>query len=81
MNVFGGQTVRNMEDADAEKYAPYYIHISHISIGKVVTSSFAKAQVVIHRAGEQSFELVIRRSFANYIGFGCRMLVGSLGFR
>ncbi|PID46481.1 MAG: sarcosine oxidase subunit gamma [Proteobacteria bacterium] len=69
-NVSGGQTILTVEGADAKemlkKCTPYDIHIRNMPIGKVVTSLFGKAQAVIRRTGEQRFELVIRRSFADY---------------
>lgn len=70
VNVSGAQTVVTVEGANAEEMlkrcTPYDIHLSHMPVGKVVTSLFGKAQAVIRRTGEQSFELIIRRSFADY---------------
>lgn len=70
VNVSGGQTVVTVEGADAEemlkKCTPYDIHTSNMPVGKVITSLFGKAQAVIRRTGEQQFELVFRRSFADY---------------
>lgn len=70
VNVSGGQTVLTVEGVDAEemlkKCTPYDIHASNMPEGKVVTSLFGKAQAVIRRTGKQQFELVIRRSFADY---------------
>ena len=84
VNVSGGQTVITVEGADAEemlkKCTPYDIHISHMPVGKVVTSLFGKAQAVIRRTGEQSFELVIRRSFADYCWLWLQDACGEFGF-
>ena len=84
VNVSGGQTVMTVEGADAEemlkKCTPYDIHISHMPVGKVVTSLFGKAQAVIRRTGEQSFELVIRRSFADYCWLWLQDACGEFGF-
>jgi len=83
-NVSGGQTVMLVEGADAEemlkKCTPYDIHISHLPVGKVVTSLFAKSQAVIRRTGEQSFELVIRRSFADYCWLWLQDACAEYGF-
>lgn len=84
VNVSGAQTVITVAGADAEemlrKCTPYDIHISHMPVGKVVTSLFGKAQVVIRRTGEQSFELVIRRSFADYCWLWLQDACGEFGF-
>ena len=84
VNVSGAQTVITVEGTDAEemlkKCTPYDIHISHMPVGKVVTSLFGKAQAVIRRTGEQSFELVIRRSFADYCWLWLQDACGEFGF-
>lgn len=84
VNVSGGQTVITVEGADAEemlkKCTPYDIHISHMPIGKVVTSLFGKSQAVIRRTGEQEFELVIRRSFADYCWLWLQDACAEFGF-
>lgn len=84
VNVSGAQTVITVEGADAEemlkKCTPYDIHISHMPVGKVVTSLFGKAQAVIRRTGEQSFELIIRRSFADYCWLWLQDACGEFGF-
>jgi len=84
VNVSGGQTVITVEGADAEemlkKCTPYDIHISHMPIGKVVTSLFGKSQAVIRRTSEQGFELVIRRSFADYCWLWLQDASGEFGF-
>ncbi|UTW10264.1 sarcosine oxidase subunit gamma [Marinobacterium rhizophilum] len=71
VNVSGGQTVLELSGADAravlKKSTPYDVHDRNFPVGKVVTTVFAKSQAVIRRTGEQSWELVIRRSFADYL--------------
>ncbi|WP_020681847.1 sarcosine oxidase subunit gamma [Marinobacterium rhizophilum] len=71
VNVSGGQTVLELSGPDAravlKKSTPYDVHDSNFPVGKVVTSVFAKSQAVIRRTGEQNWELVIRRSFADYL--------------
>ncbi|MBY4678756.1 sarcosine oxidase subunit gamma [Marinobacterium arenosum] len=70
VNVSGGQTVLSLSGPKARdvlmKTTPYDVHDRNFPVGKVVTSVFAKTQAVIRRTGEQSWELVIRRSFADY---------------
>ncbi|TDO99807.1 sarcosine oxidase subunit gamma [Marinomonas balearica] len=50
-----------------KKSVPYDFHISEFPAGKVVSTLFAKSSAVIRRLDEQAFELIIRRSFADYI--------------
>ena len=83
VNVSGGQTMLTVEGTDVEvmlkKCTPYDIHISNMPEGKVVTSLFGKAQAVIRRTGEQSFELIIRRSFADYCWLWLQDACGEFG--
>ena len=84
VNVSGGQTLLNISGKDAEemlrKTTPYDIHISNMPVGKVVTSLFGKAQAVIRRTGEQEFEVIIRRSFADYCWLWLQDACGEFGF-
>lgn len=70
-NVSGGQTVLMLTGKDAvnvlKKSTGYDVHDSNFPVGKVVSTTFAKTQAVIRRTGTQKWELVIRRSFADYI--------------
>jgi sarcosine oxidase subunit gamma len=70
-NVSGGQTVLSLAGKDAinvlKKSTIYDVRDSNFPVGKVVTSSFAKTQAVIRRTGVQQWELVIRRSFSDYV--------------
>lgn len=70
VDVSGGQTLVNVSGGNAEemlrKCTTYDIHPRNFPIGKVVTSTLAKSQAVIRRTGDEAFELVIRRSFADY---------------
>ncbi|MEH6652045.1 MAG: sarcosine oxidase subunit gamma family protein [Motiliproteus sp.] len=70
-NVSGGQTVLMLSGKDAvnvlKKSTGYDFHDSNFPVGKVVSTTFAKAQAVIRRTGEQKWELVIRRSFSDYL--------------
>ena len=71
VNVSGGQTVLTLSGPAARqvirKSTPYDVHDRNFPVGKVVTTVFAKSQAVIRRTGEQSWELIVRRSFADYI--------------
>ncbi|WP_083704713.1 sarcosine oxidase subunit gamma [Motiliproteus sp. MSK22-1] len=71
VNVSGGQTVLSISGANArdvlQKSTPYDVHDRNFPVGKAVTTVFAKSQAVIRRTGNESWELVIRRSFADYL--------------
>ncbi len=71
VNVSGGQTILRLSGRDAQnvlqKTTPLDVHPSSFPIGKVVTTVFAKTQAIISRTGEQEWELVIRRSFSDYV--------------
>ncbi|GAA3537594.1 sarcosine oxidase subunit gamma [Zobellella aerophila] len=70
-DVSGGQTVLELSGPKAElvlrKSTPYDIHPSNFPTGKCVGTVFAKTSVLLRRTGADSFELVVRRSFADYI--------------
>ncbi|MEQ6887164.1 sarcosine oxidase subunit gamma family protein [Halomonas sp. CS7] len=70
-NVGGGQTVLELSGEAARevlmKSVSYDVHPSHFPVGKGVTTVFAKATVVLRRPSEDRWELVIRRSFADYL--------------
>ena len=70
VNVSGGQTVITLSGPNARdvlmKSAPYDFHPRHFPVGKAVLTVFAKASANVRRIGEDEWELVIRRSFADY---------------
>ncbi len=70
VNASGGQTVLRLSGPNAvnvlKKSVPYDFHDSHFPVGKVITSVLAKTQAVIRRVAAEEWELVIRRSFADY---------------
>lgn len=70
-NVSGGQTMLVLAGNDAinvlKKSTGYDLRDSNFPEGKVVTTVFAKTQAVIRRTGQQKWELVVRRSFADYV--------------
>ena len=71
VNGSGGQTVFELSGPDAlrvmQKSAPVDLHIDAFPVGKVVSTLFAKSSAVIRRTGEDQFELVVRRSFSDYL--------------
>jgi len=71
VNVSGGQTVLELSGAKARevlmKSSSYDVHPSNFPVGKAVGTHFAKSQLVIRRTGEEVWELLVRRSFADYI--------------
>lgn len=69
-NVSGGQTLVELEGEAARellmKSVIYDVHPRHFPVGKGVTTVFAKATVILRRPSESRWELVVRRSFADY---------------
>src|SRR3990167_7266611 len=48
------------------KSTSYDVHPSNFPVGKAVGTHFAKSQLVIRHTGEDTWELLIRRSFSDY---------------
>lgn len=71
INVSGGQTLLRLAGDQARsvlmKSCPYDVHDRNFPVGKVVTTVLSKSQVTLRRVDEQDWELVVRRSFADYI--------------
>ncbi|MEC8002574.1 MAG: sarcosine oxidase subunit gamma family protein [Pseudomonadota bacterium] len=71
VNGSGGMTVYKLRGRHVvdmlKKSTPVDLHDSEFPVGKVVSTVFAKSGAVIRRTGESEFELVVRRSFADYI--------------
>ena len=71
VNVSGGNTVFLLSGANVrdvlKKSTPIDVHPSEFPVGKVVSTVFAKSSAVIRRVGEDQYELVVRRSFADYL--------------
>ncbi len=69
-NVSGGQTLVELSGDKARevlmKSVIYDVHPDHFPVGKGVTTVFAKATVILRRPSEDRWELVLRRSFADY---------------
>lgn len=70
INASGGQTVLTLSGANARevlmKSTSYDVHPNAFPVGKGVITVFAKATVVLRRPSETHWELVVRRSFADY---------------
>ncbi len=71
MNVSGGQTVLELSGPSARevlmKSTHYDVHPDHFPVGKGVSTVFTKGAAIIRRVAEDRWELVIRRSFADYL--------------
>ncbi|GKW49607.1 sarcosine oxidase subunit gamma [Halomonas sp. NCCP-2165] len=71
VDVSGSQTLVEIEGEAARellmKSVVYDVHPSRFPVGKGVTTVFAKATVILRRPTEDRWELVVRRSFADYL--------------
>ena len=71
MQVSGAQTMLELSGPNAcevlKKSAGYDFHPRSFPVGKGVSTTFAKSTAVIRRVGEAQWELIIRRSFADYL--------------
>lgn len=71
VNASGGQTLIELEGECARellmKSTPYDVHPDAFPVGKGVTTVFAKANLILRRPTEERWELVLRRSFADYL--------------
>ncbi|WP_110667989.1 sarcosine oxidase subunit gamma [Salinicola halophilus] len=70
VNVSGGQTLVELSGEKARevlmKSVTYDVHSHGLPVGKAVGTVFAKTSVNLRRPSEDRFELVVRRSFADY---------------
>ncbi|MBB1488900.1 sarcosine oxidase subunit gamma [Oceanospirillum sediminis] len=71
VNSSGGSTVLELSGNNVvdmlKKSTPIDLHPKEFPVGKVVSTVFAKSTAIIRRTGDKRFELVIRRSFADYV--------------
>ncbi|UTW08095.1 sarcosine oxidase subunit gamma [Pseudomonas benzenivorans] len=71
VNVSGGQTIVELSGPKVRellmKSTSYDVHPRNFPVGKAVGTVFAKSQLVIRHTGEDTWELLVRRSFADYI--------------
>ena len=84
VDVSGGQTVLVIEGDRAMqvlmKSTSYDVGLQNFPVGKVVTTTFAQAQVVLRRVTDRTFELILRRSFADYLWAWLRDAATEFGF-
>ena len=70
VNVSGGQTLLELSGPKVRdvlmKSTSYDVHPDNFPVGKAVGTVFAKSQLVIRHTAEETWELVVRRSFADY---------------
>ncbi len=70
VNVSGGQTLIRLAGPDAamvlKKSCSYDLHERNFPTGKVVTTVLAKTQATLCKIAADQWELVVRRSFADY---------------
>jgi sarcosine oxidase subunit gamma len=89
VDISGGQTLINLSgEAVAtvlKKSSGYDFHPRHFGPGRCVQTTLAKATALVSKKADGSFDLVIRRSFADYLAswlldagreFGCRIETG-----
>ena len=70
VNVSGGQQLLELSGPKVRevlmKSTSYDVHPDNFPVGKAVGTVFAKSQLVIRHTGEDTWELLIRRSFSDY---------------
>ncbi|MCY1174546.1 Sarcosine oxidase subunit gamma [compost metagenome] len=70
VNVSGGQTLLELSGPKVRellmKSTSYDVHPNNFPVGKAIGTVFAKSQLVIRRTGDETWELLIRRSFSDY---------------
>ena len=70
VNVSGGQSLLELRGPNVRdvlmKSTSYDVHPNNFPVGKAVGTVFAKSQLVIRHTAEDTWELLIRRSFSDY---------------
>ncbi len=70
-NVSGGQTLLELRGDKVRellmKSVVYDVHPDNFPVGKAVTTVFAKTTAILRRPDNDCWELVVRRSFADYL--------------
>lgn len=71
VDISGGQTLINLSGGEVEgvlkKSSGYDFHPSRFGPGRCVQTTFAKATALVSKKADGSFDLVVRRSFADYL--------------
>ena len=67
----GGQTLVHLSGEAVQmvlkKSSGYDFSIDHFPVGRCVQTTLAKATALVNRTGNDAFDLVIRRSFSDYL--------------
>ena len=70
VNVSGGQQILELSGPHVRdvlmKSTSYDVHPDNFPVGKAVGTVFAKSQLVIRHTAQDTWELLIRRSFSDY---------------
>jgi sarcosine oxidase subunit gamma len=70
-DISGAQTMLEISGKNClqllQKSIGYDLHLDSFPINKVIGTALAKSSAHIRRRGEHDFQLIIRRSFADYI--------------
>ena len=70
-DISGAQTMLELSGEDClnllKKSIGYDLHLDSFPVGKVIGTAFAQSGAHIRRTGEKSFQLIVRRSFSDYI--------------
>ncbi len=71
VNVSGGYSLLTLSGESARKVmmksTGYDVSTDHFPVGKVVNTMMAKAQVTLRALAPDSVEIIVRRSFADYL--------------
>jgi sarcosine oxidase subunit gamma len=72
VDVSGGQTLLSLSGPAVmpvlQKSSSYDFHPSNFPVGKCVQTVFAKSAALVAKSDEEGFLLLVRRSYADYIG-------------
>ena len=84
VDVSGGQTLLLIQGECATqvmmKSTSYDVGLRNLPPGKVVSTTFAQAEVMVRRVNENAFELILRRSFSDYLWAWLRDAASEFGF-
>lgn len=71
VDVSGGQTIFNISGPQVgallKKSSAYDFHPDHFGEGRCVSTTFAKTTALVTKNPDDSFDLVVRRSFSDYL--------------
>lgn len=85
VNVCGGFSVLNLSGADArstlKKSTAYDVDECNFPAGKVVNTMMAKAQITLRSCSTDSYEIIVRRSFADYLSLWLQRAGSEYGIR